>query len=406
MINTKVLEKNLCNHCLGRIYSGLLSGFTNEQRGETVRKYAAMMIDAKKIDTSNLNLSNFHGMKFRSGLKPGKEDTCWLCSNLFDKLDNVAKKTCKKINNREFESFLVGSRVSGTILNKEEKLWEITGIEFVESIKSEINRELGKKLEKMLCKEVKFKSPDILIIADFAKDTIELQVKSLYALGHYKKMKRGIPQCKWGTPGHYKTSVQEIVAKPFMRAAKGDGNSFHGYGREDIDARCLDWRPFVIEIEKPVKRKISLRKMQKQINKSKKVKVKLLRFCDKSTVRRIKTERGDKAYRVTVKFGKSIQKKDLKKLEKLKGTISQRTPTRVAHRRADLVRKRVVKEIKYKWINSRTIELRVKTNAGLYVKELVSSNNGRTTPSVAEVLGVAATPKNLDVIKIQRPKGI
>ena len=168
----------------------------------------------------------------------------------------------------------------------------------------------------------------------------------------------------------------------------------------------MDWRPFVIEIEEPVKRKINLRKIEKQINKSKKVKVKILRFCDKNVVRRVKTERGDKTYRVTVKLFKPVKRKDLKKLNKLKGIISQRTPTRVAHRRADLVRKRAVKDIKYKYVNSKIIELKITGTAGLYIKELVSGNEGRTKPSVAEVLGVKATPKNLDVVSIQRPKGI
>jgi tRNA pseudouridine synthase 10 len=365
-----------------------------------------MMLDAKLIDSANMNLANFHGFKFRSGLKAGNEERCWLCNNLFDYLDRFAKESCKKLKKLEFESFLVGSKVKDDVLGREEKMWETTGIEFVESIKSEINRELGKKLEKVLCKEVNFKKPDVLIIADFANKRVELQINSVYVLGCYKKLKRGIPQSKWGTPGHYKTSVQEIVAKPFMKASKGKSNSFHGYGREDIDARCLDWRPFVIEMEAPIKRKFDLKKMEKSINRGSKVKVKILRFCDKSTVRRIKTERGDKTYRVTVKLSKPIQKKDLRKLKKLVGTISQRTPTRVAHRRADLVRKRKVKEIKYRWINRKTIELKVKTNAGLYVKEFVSGNNGRTIPSVAGALGVEATPKNLDVIEIQRPKDI
>lgn len=406
MINIKVFEKNLCDHCLGRLYSGLLTGFTNEQRGEAIRKYVAMMIDAKLVDSTNMNLANFHGFRFRNGLKAGKEDQCWLCHDLFDDLDKFANEACRKLNNLEFETFLVGSKVSGGILGREEKMWEITGIEFVESIKSEINRELGKKLEKILCKEVNFKKPDVLVIADLAKGKVDLQINSVYILGYYKKMKRGIPQSKWGTPGHYKTSVQEIVAKPFMKASKAKGNSFHGYGREDIDARCLDWRPFVIEMESPVKRKFNLKKIEKSINMSSKIKVKILRYCDKNTVRRIKTEGGDKTYCVTVKLSKSIDKKDLSKLKKLVGTISQRTPTRVAHRRADLIRKRKVKDINYKWINSKTIELKVKTNAGLYVKEFVSGNDGRTIPSVAQVLGVGATPKNLDVISIQRPKDI
>jgi len=36
----------------------------------------------------------------------------------------------------------------------------------------------------------------------------------------------------------------------------------------------------------------------------------------------------------------------------------------------------------------------------------VSGDNGRTKPSVAEVLGIDAKPKNLDVIKIERPKNL
>ena len=92
----------------------------------------------------------------------------------------------------------------------------------------------------------------------------------------------------------------------------------------------------------------------------------------------------------------------MKKLKNLIGVIQQRTPERVAHRRADLIRKRVVKELKYKQINKKTIELTVKTTAGLYVKELVTGDKGRTKPSVSELLNVETTPKDLDVIKIEK----
>jgi len=402
----KVLEKNLCDHCLGRLYSGLLRGLTNEERGKIIRTSMAMMIDGKLINYSNLELSNFYGFKFRNNIKTKKPDKCWLCSDLFDSLDKFAKNAEKKLKNIEFNSFLVGSRVQEKIFGKEEKLWEITGIEFVESIKSEINRELGKKIGRLVKKPVKFKNPDIVIIADFIKNDIEIKINSLYILGFYKKLKRGIPQSKWGTPGKYKTSVQEIVAKPFMKSTKGKNNAFHGYGREDIDARCLDWRPFVIEIIEPKKRKISLKKLEKQINKSKKIRVKILKISDKNTVRRIKSERGDKTYRVLVKLNKPIEKRELRKLKGLVGVINQRTPIRVSHRRADLIRKRNVKDIKYKQINKKTLELKIKASAGLYIKELVTGNNGRTKPSVSGILNCETSVKELDVIKIERPKDL
>jgi tRNA pseudouridine synthase 10 len=115
---------------------------------------------------------------------------------------------------------------------------------------------------------------------------------------------------------------------------------------------------------------------------------------------------GDKTYRMIVKFNKPVKKQELKKLKSLIGTISQRTPIRVAHRRADLIRRRLVKDLRYRRINGKTIVLTIKGSSGLYVKELVHGDEGRTKPSLVEVLNVEAVPKNLDVIKIERPKNL
>ena len=403
----KILEKNLCNHCLGRQFSQLLIGYKNEEKGKIIRTFMAIMIDGKLIDYSKINSKNFYGFKFRQNkefAKNLKKEKCWLCNNLFDKSDSLIKKAVKKLKKIEFNNFLVGSKISEEIFAKEEKIWKIIGIEFVESIKSEINRELGKKLGFLIKKPVNFKNPEIVVLLGFEKNNVDIQINSLYIFGFYKKLKRGIPQCKWGTPGKYKTSVQQIIAKPLIKATKGTNNKFSGSGREDIDARCLDWRPFVIEILKPKKRSVNLKKIEKHINKSKKVKVKGLKFCEKYIVKKIKAETGDKIYKLLVKFSKPV--KDLKKLKDLVGVISQRTPIRVAHRRADKIRKRSVKSIKYKKINKKTIELKIEASSGLYIKELVTGDNGRTRPSVAEILNVKTVPKELDVIKIEKPKGL
>jgi len=103
-------------------------------------------------------------------------------------------------------------------------------------------------------------------------------------------------------------------------------------------------------------------------------------------------------------LNRPIKKNELKKLKSLVGIINQRTPQRVLHRRADLMRRREVKAIKWKQINSKTIELTIKASAGLYIKELISGDDGRTRPSVAEALGHKAVCKELDVIGIERIK--
>lgn len=405
----KILEKGcFCNFCLGRFYYGLLAGFTNEEKGIFLRAVIAMMIDSKNIDYSKIDSSNFYGFRFKINkeFSPNKPEKCFLCNNLFEELDDYIKKSIKKLKDIEFNNFLVGSLVPSEVLEKEEKLWNETGIEHVESIKFDLNRELRNKLQRIIKKPVNFNNPDIVVIFDFNKKDVEIKINSLYILGYYKKLQRGFPQSKWGTPGKYKTSTQEMVAKPIVKLTNGKNDAFHGMGREDVDARCLDWRPFVIEVIEPKIRNFDFKEAEKKINKNNKVKVKLLKAVDRFIVKRIKSEMGDKTYQLMVKFDKPVKAKELKKLKSLIGMISQRTPERVAHRRADLVRKRLVKELKYKVINKKTILLTIKSSAGLYIKELVHGDSGRTKPSLSELLGVEARPKNLDVIKIERPKNL
>ena len=392
---------------MGRFYYGLLAGYSNEEKGNIIRTFIAMMVDSKSIDYSKIDSSNFSGFKFKinKDFHPEVKKKCFLCSDLFESLDNYSKKAAKKLN-LEFNNFSVGSVIPAEVLNKEEKLWEMTGIEFVESIKFDLNRELRKKISEIVKKPINFENPDVVILFDFDKEGVEININPLFILGYYKKLQRGIPQSKWGTPGKYKTSIQEIVAKPLMKVTKGKDNAFHGYGREDVDARCLDWRPFVIEVTEPKIRNFNLKEMEKKINKNKKINIKLLKFTDKFTVRRVKSEMGDKTYRMTVKFNQPVKKQELKRLKSLIGTISQRTPVRVAHRRADLIRRRLLKDLRYRRINGKTIVFTVKGSSGLYVKELVHGDEGRTKPSLAEVLNVKASPKNLDVIKIERPKNL
>lgn len=407
----------ICNACLGRSFATLLSGFTNNERGKILRFYAAFLIDSgEKLD---VNLSNFYGIKFRNVKleikKPGK---CKVCKNFFDeKINELAKEIVKKLKEIEFDTFLVGSVPTDEMLNEEEKIYEKIGIEFSEPIKSEINRELGKKIEKFTGKRFKLRNPDITIIVDLNTNTLKTQIKSLYVYGEYQKLVRGIPQTKWicskcygkgcinckGEGKLYKTSVQEIIESPLLKVTRSKKSAFHSQGREDIDARNLDWRPFVIELEKPKKRKVKLGEILKTINKSGKINVRRLKSIDegKQLIRKIKSERSDKTYLVDVTFQKNVDKRLLKNLKKLvEEPIFQKTPLRVAHRRANKTRKRKVKNISYKLIGKKRLQLKIRTDAGLYVKELVTGDNGRTKPNISELINNKVKNMKLDVIKI------
>ena len=406
----------ICDSCAGRIVAELLSGMTNAERGNIIRHYVAMMIDAgEKLD---VDMSNFYGIKLRNvkieSSKPGK---CKVCKNFFfEEIDKVAERAAEKLKEIEFDNFLVGTIVPGEMVKNEELLWNEAGIEFVEPIKSEINRELGKRIEKLTKKKFKLDNPDVMIIADIDKDSIRLQMRSLFISGGYKKLVRGIPQTKWicwkckgkgckacaGEGKLYKTSVQEEIEKPLIKATKSKKSKFHGAGREDIDARCLDYRPFVIELVRPLKRKINLQKLARSINKSKKAKVSKLRFADKDYVRKIKTDRYEKTYLADVTFEKPIDKKKAKLIKQIVGEILQQTPQRVVHRRADKLRRRKVKSISVKTIGRSKMQLKIRAESGLYIKELVSGDNGRTRQNIADILGNKVKKINLDLIKIHK----
>jgi len=401
----KILKQPICDHCFGRQFAQLLHGYSNCKRGKIIRTKIAMSIDREKAET-DMDMSNFHNFKFHN-LETGesKSRKCSVCNNIFDNLDKYINNIVKKSKKIDFKTFLIGTKLSHDLLSKEEDLWERVGIDYCEPLKAELNREIGKIVEKKTKSTFEPKNPDVNFIINLktaGNIDIITEINPLFIYGEYQKLKRGIPQTRWPT-GKYKTSIEQIIAKPYMPATKGKGHKFHGLGREDIDALCFAWRPFVLEISEPKKRKINLGTLAKKIGKE--VRIKNLRFSNIQEVRKIKEARIDKTYKASIICDKRIKRADLKKLKRLVTQIKQKTPKRVLHRRADRVRKRKVKVIKTKFINSKKFELTVKGEAGLYVKELISSDSGRTKPNVSETLNCKCTCKELDVIKIEKMKG-
>lgn len=416
----EILKDPICNDCLGRQFAGLLSGMTNEERGKIIRNYVALILDSG--EKAAVYWNNFYGFKFRNlKVTLQKPEKCKICKNFFrENLEDKVGEVLKKVKGIEFETFLVGTVPSNEMANEEEKLQDKIGADFAEPIRSEINRETGKLIESKSKKKFSAKNPDITIILDLRDNMIKTEIRSLFVYGKYQKLKRGIPQTKWichncngkgctvckGTGKLYKTSVQEEIEKYFLRITNAKKSKFHGAGREDVDARNLDWRPFVIELVKPKKRSIELKKIEQKTKKDTKVRIKNLKFADKELVNKIKFAKIDKTYSAEVVFSKDIDKKKLKELKKLnKATIMQQTPNRVLHRRANKLRKRIVKAISWRIIGKRKAAFKIRGESGLYIKELISGDEGRTNPNISDILGNKVKKISLDVVKIHT-KGI
>jgi len=133
------------------------------------------------------------------------------------------------------------------------------------------------------------------------------------------------------------------------------------------------------------------------------VAVHLTGWADRKTVQSLKSDKAHKKYRILVETDGPVAPDEFRAaLDQLKGvTIRQRTPLRVAHRRADKVRERGVLDIRCTGAQDDRYWVEVVGEAGLYIKELVSGDNDRTQPSLARILGRTARVVSLDVVLVE-----
>lgn len=403
----EITDGHICNRCLGRNFSKTIPGDGNLKRGEYVRKLLSENASEVSKDVPSRENSN----------------PCYVCGDLFKKVDaaenSTTDKIIKKINESgiEFSHFLVGCRVDPEILKREEKIREALHID-VENIKKEINREIGKDLSIRLHREVEFDNPHLVVMVDFKKGNIELQINPLFIEGRYRKLVRGIPQTKWPctackgrgcercnyTGKMYPETVEEFVSGDALEMTRGNAAKFHGAGREDIDVKMLgSGRPFVLEIKEPKIRSIDLEELENRVNQHAEGKVEVLnlKFVGKERRSQIKTSSTDtyKVYRALVQTEEDVNSEDLESLKSL-DVIKQRTPIRVSHRRADKIRTRHVKNLEFEMLGSNLFELTIHCEGGLYIKELISGDEDRTNPSVSQILGTPALCTKLDVMEV------
>ena len=472
-----LVQRGLCDHCLGRQIGKLATRTTNDERGRSLRLFHAMAheftiastqppeednsmetveacdcskdsVECSK-DTSEINggggdqgvgitgdpegidtgtekdqnpsgsLGFLHNGEISSATQNNGE-SCSLCGGLFCEIDNFVDLVVEALDGYEYSTYLIGTVNDNDIIQAESTLQEELEITpYAESIKSELNRVIGLKVFDRIGKEVSFGNPEIVAVVDTRFDSVSLQVTPIFLYGRYTKLDRTIPQTVWNckrcrgrgceycdhTGKIYQTSVQEIIGDTIIEMTGGTRHLFHGMGREDIDARMLGTgRPFILEISQPQRRNIDIEEAFQKVNAGSpdQVGITTLAFTERSEVSRIKNMKTDKSYLAEVEFEADVDESKLREVEKefTDTIISQRTPTRVAHRRSDLVRKRKVINTNCRLLGGRHAAFTIKGESGLYIKELIHGNEGRTQPSVSEFLGIECRVVALDVLEV------
>jgi tRNA pseudouridine synthase 10 len=448
----------LCDNCLGRLFADRSFGLGNADRGRSLRVGVALADDEP--------------------FESADPAACWVCEGECTRFDWWAEQATSGARGYDFSGYQVGTKMPPLLAENDRLLREDVGLdpEAGELLKSEFNREVGKRIGETTGAEVDFERPDVLFLCDLATDEVDVQVNSAFVYGRYRKLEREIPQTEWpcsdchgtglwqgepcevcdGTGYRYEESVEQLVCPPIEDAMEGIDTAFHGAGREDVDARMVGTgRPFVAEVDEPRIRRVDTDALEDEVNAFAEgaVEVEGLELATHEMVERVKELDASKTYRMTVRFAEPVDPERFEAaLNALDGaTIEQRTPDRVTHRRAEKTRVRAVYDISGALVgtdgddsdadviervdtdtgdhpegdadviegadtdtgdhpegNADVIEggarratLEVHGEGGLYVKELVSSDGGRTEPSLAGELGVASEVTALDVLAVE-----
>ena len=261
-----------------------------------------------------------------------------------------------------------------------------------------------------------------------ANDKHSLPQTKVFVEGRYRKLCRDLPQTLFFCPeckGHprrrkgcprcegfgklTRDSVQELIGWVAGAAFKTRKNKFHGAGREDVDVRMLGaGRPFVLELLNPKVHDVDLAAVEAEINRRNEGRLEVLglHWTEKGRVRVIKETPHAKEYEARVAVEGAIDPARLAALVGRRIAVVQGTPERVAHRRADKERERWIEFLAFTPVEGSTDWLvRMRTEHGTYVKEVVSGEGGSTRPSFAELAGVACRCVELDVLAILDDEG-
>ena len=479
-----------CDHCLGRIGGKKRFGQSDLESGIEIR---ASVVEA---DSTMANARE-------------NETLCPFCENLFEEAPLLAELIYESIGERDCSRLQLGARIPKDQTEAEDHLRKRFGAGGSAPLKSSLVEEVARQLGELgMGQNLVVEKPEILALIDVLTLTVELDIRSHYVYGRYRKLERGIPQTKWPcrackgrgcekcdyTGLQYSSSVQALIGDPLLELFGSEEHAFHGMGREDIDVRCLGrGRPFVIELKKPYKRDVDMNLIMDAINSSaeNRLEVSDMRPSNRSEVVRVKDTPAEKSYTIRYKIEpitqsnfdeltqvmeipsnnqernkrrknhhrrrkpepepeveidySSMKKAELVELCEQKGlaksgtkdvlierlstfkeatlplpekdyimeimtnlqgcTLAQRTPERVAHRRADKIRKRKVLEtsnpsIKEDEDGNLVAEFSLRCESGTYVKETVHGDGGRTQPSIASLIKAKCTVEWLDVADI------
>lgn len=367
--NEIIKKYNLCDYCLGRL-------FTKQLR---------------------LSSNKILGKKLKNGRE--SNHSCYICKNLFDNLDHFLKLMLDSSFDYKFRTFSIGTIIKPSIVDRDDALKSEFKLRGIDGIKSDITKELVKLFSKKTKKITNYIDPEIIFTVNLKEPSCNLRSKPIVISGRYTKSKRGYSQkqkscdncsgkgcrtCNFHGISEF-NSVEGVISKLIFKKFGGTTTKFTWIGGEDKSSLVLgSGRPFIVKLQNPLKRKIKLSDYTSDF-----ISIFNLKIIDDSPKTPLKFS---SLATIKISTDSKFDAENLKKLKNLKNS-----PIIVSEKSGRSYEKKIF-DINYKKTSDQIILVKIRVEGGLPIKRFVIGND--VTPNISETIGTHCIPEEFDFLEI------
>ena len=365
-----ILKKyDLCDQCLGRLFSKQLRLSSNKLLGKKLHKNSTF------------------------------QSKCYVCKNLFYNLDHFLKLMLDSSSNYTFKTYGIGIMIKPSIVDRDDFLRSQYQLKGIDSVKSDITKELIKLFTKKTHKIMDPFDPEITFTVNLKDESCQLRSKSITIFGRYVKSKRGYSQkqkscdncsgkgcriCDFHGISEFE-SIEGIISKLIFKKFGGTTAKFTWIGGEDKSSLVLgSGRPFFVKIKNPSKRKSKL--SDEDFNSVSLFNLKLVHESPKKSL----TFHSKIKIKISTKL--QINSKNLKKLKDLTTypiTVYEKSGKRYEKKIFDLT---------YKKNSTNVFTVIISAEGGFPIKRFVIGDD--VLPNISSVLDTTCMVQEFDFLDI------
>ena len=369
IVNSILKKYDLCDQCLGRLFSKQLHLSSNKFLG-------------KKLKKNYISKSK-----------------CYVCKDLFCNLDHFLKLMLDLSSNYEFQTYGVGIIIKPSIVDRDDFIRSKYKLKGIDSIKTDIAKELIKLFTKKTQKSLASFDPEITFTVNLKDESCQLHSKSITIFGKYVKSERGYAQkqttcdncsgtgcrvCDFHGISEFE-SIEGIISKLIFKKFGGTTTKFTWIGGEDKSSLVLgNGRPFFVKIKNPSKRKSKL--FDEKFNSVSVFNLKLVDTFPKKPLNFYS--------RIKIKISTELQINS-KKLQKLKDLTT--CPIVIYEKSGKRYEKKIF-DLKYKKNSTNLFTIIMSAEGGFPIKRFVIGDD--VSPNISSLLDNSCVAQEFDFLDI------